>query len=169
MADTASSTHPPKGSTKPDGEPTSSKVGNFYWEIVTFFSPTILWTIPSRVGEAITVVPIFYKFSLLQAAAATVNSDASTSKRGSSKVKNPPKFPKLQLLKPENYHRFSFQLSVSRSRVNKCILSCLSGRSGFSLPQVADTAGSSKDLAKPNRKRSSSKVENAYSQTFVIL
>ena len=46
-------------------------------------------------------MPIFYKFSLLQAAAATVNSDESTSKRGRSKVKNPSKFPKLQLLKPD--------------------------------------------------------------------
>ena len=45
------------------------------------------------------------------------------------------------------------------------MLSC----SGFSLPQVADTAGSrnpKKDLAKSNRKRSSSKVENAFSQTI---
>ena len=57
---------------------------------------------------------MFYKFSLLQAAAATVNSDESTSKRGRSKVKNHSKFPKLQFLKPENHHRFSIQHSVSR-------------------------------------------------------
>ena len=103
MADTASSTDPAKASTKSDGKPTSSKVGNYNWEIVTFLVNYFVDNSSASgvgLGEAITVVPIFYKFSLLQAAAATVNSDESTSKRGRSKVKNPSKFPKLQLLKP---------------------------------------------------------------------
>ena len=117
--------------------------------------------------EAIIAVPIIYKFSLLQAAAATVNSDESTSKPGRSKVKNPSKIPRLQFVAPENYHRSCFQHSVFFcNKLQIYLLSCLSV---FSFLQVADTAGSSKDLAKPNRKRSSSKVENAYSQFFVIL
>ena len=58
--------------------------------------------------ETMIAVPIIYKFSLLQAAAAIVNSGESISKCGRSKVKNPSKFPKLQLLKPENRHRFCF-------------------------------------------------------------
>ena len=119
--------------------------------------------------EAIIAVPIIYKFSLLQAAAATVNSDESTSKPGRSKVKNPSKIPRLQFVAPENYHRSCFQHSVFCNKVQIYLLSCLSGCSGFSFPQVAATAGSSKDLAKHSRKRSSSKVKNAKSQTFVIL
>ena len=120
--------------------------------------------------EAIIAVPIIYKFSLLQAAAATVNSDESTSKSGRSKVKNTSKIPRLQFVAPENYHRSCFQHSVFFcNKLQIYLLSCLSGCSGFSFLQVAATAGSSKDLAKHSRKRSSSKVENAYSQFFVIL
>ena len=54
--------------------------------------------------ETMIAVPIIYKFSLLQAAAATVNSDESTSKPGRSKVKNTSKIPRLQFVAPENYH-----------------------------------------------------------------
>ena len=119
--------------------------------------------------ETMIAVPIIYKFSLLQAAAAIVNSGESISKRGRSKVKNPSKIQRLQFVAPENYHSSCFQHSVFCNKVQIYLLSCLSGCSGFSFPQVAATAGSSKDLAEPNRKRSSSKVENAYSQFFVIL
>ena len=49
-------------------------------------------------------------------------------------------------------------------------LSLFSACSGFSFPQVADTAGSpdqAKDSTKPNRKRSSSEVENFNSLSFL--
>ena len=75
VADTVKPADPAKGSTKPYGKPTSSKV--------------------IRSWNSNNYCINIFKFSLLQAAAATTNSGKSVSESCSSKVEHPTIFSKL--------------------------------------------------------------------------